>query len=150
MSIAQLSACQVGQFVAGSSPPTPEVAATSGTRLPRQTQFKGNSTIRYDTTLGAYAAYVQGSANYQTGATQDLNTYNDALLGDTKGFTSFDFLTGVRKDNWKMEFFIQNAFDERGILTKNTFCSITFCSGSSRSFPIKPQFFGLRFAQDFK
>jgi iron complex outermembrane receptor protein len=56
---------------------------------------------------------------------------------------------GVRKDNWTVDLFIQNAFDKRGVLTKNTFCSITFCSGSSRSFPIKPQFFGARFGQTF-
>ena len=149
MAISQLSSCQEGQFVAGSSPPTPEVAAASGTRLPRQPEFKGTTTIRYDTQLGAYGGYLQGSSLYQTGATQDLNTYNDALLGDTKGFVSFDFLAGVTKDNWKGEFFIQNALDKRGQLTKNTFCSIAFCSGSSRTFPIKPQFFGFRFSQHF-
>jgi len=149
LSISQLSSCSLGQFVAGSSPPTPQVAAANGTRLPRQPQFKGNSSVRYDTDLGPYGAYLQGAVLYQTGATQDLNVYNDQLLGDTPGFASIDFSGGIKKDNWTMDVFIQNAFDTRGQLTKNTFCSITFCSGSSRTFPIKPQFFGVKFAQHF-
>ncbi len=135
--------------MAGSSPPTPQVAAANGTRLPRQPEFKGNTTLRYDTDLLGYNAYAQAAVLYQTGATQDLNTYNDALLGDTPGFVSADFSVGIKQDNWTADLFITNAFDTRGQLTKNTFCSITFCSNSSRTFPIKPQFFGIRFGRHF-
>ncbi|MFX9231877.1 hypothetical protein ABTN86_19490, partial [Acinetobacter baumannii] len=78
------------------------------------------------------------------GATQDLNVADNALLGNTKGFVSFDFSAGVSKDRWSFEAFIQNAFDRRGALTKNTFCSITFCSESARTFTIRPQFFGVK------
>jgi len=147
--ISQLSSCTLGQDVPESSPPTPQVAAANGTRLPRQPKFKGTTSIRYDTYMGDYSAYVQGAALYQTGATQDLNVDNNALLGNTKGFVSFDFSGGIKKDSWSVTLFIQNAFDKRGQLTKNTFCSIDFCSGSSRTFTIKPQFFGIRFGQKF-
>ncbi|WP_438827091.1 TonB-dependent receptor [Sphingomonas bacterium] len=150
LSIAQLGSCTLGAIVPGSSPPTPQVAAADGTRLPRQPKFKGTSSIRFDSSLGDYGVYLQGAALYQTGATQDLNVFNDALLGDTKGFVSFDFSGGFKKNNWSVDLFIQNAFDKRGQLTKNTFCSITFCSGSSRTFIIKPQFFGIRFGQKFQ
>ena len=44
---------------------------------------------------------------------------------------------------------ITNAFDERGQLEKDTFCSITFCSNSSRTFIIRPRFFGIKFGQHF-
>lgn len=160
-SIRQLSSCTAGAFVAGSAPPTPQVAAANGTRLARQPKFKGTTSIRYDTDIMDYHAYLQGAALYQSGATQDLNVTDNNLLvcpqsvGDatkacaTPGFISFDFSGGVRKDNWSLTLFIQNAFDKRGQLTKNTFCSITFCSGSSRTFVIKPQFFGVRFGQKF-
>lgn len=147
--ITQLASCTLGATVPGSSPPTPQVAAADGTRLPRQPKFKGTTSVRYDTEWGDYTAYVQGAALYQTGATQDLNVFNNDLLGNTPGFVSFDFSGGVKKDNWTFNVFMQNAFDRRGLLTRNTFCSITFCSGSSRAFPIKPQFFGARFAQRF-
>lgn len=149
LKISQLASCTLGATVPGSSPPTPQVAAANGTRLPRQPKFKGTTSIRYDTEWNDYTAFVQGAALYQTGATQDLNVFNNNLLGNTSGFVTFDFSGGVKKDNWTFNVFLQNAFDRRGILTRNTFCSITFCSGSSRAFPIKPQFFGARFGQKF-
>ncbi len=148
LTIAQLTTCAANQFIPG-NPPIPTVAAADGTRLPRQPKFKGNSTIRYDTELGSYKAYVQGASLYQTGATQDLSEENNALYGNTAGFVTFDFAAGIKKNNWTMDFFINNAFDKRGQLTKNTFCSITFCAGSSRTFVVKPQFFGVRFGQKF-
>jgi iron complex outermembrane receptor protein len=149
LSISQLGSCTLGQNVPGSTPPTPQVAAADGTRLPRQPKFKGTTSLRFDTELGDYGAYLQGAALYQTGASQDLNVFNNELLGNTPGFVSFDFSAGIKRDNWALDFFIQNAFDKRGQLTKNTFCSITFCSGSSRTFAIKPQFFGMRWGQKF-
>lgn len=164
LSISQLPACTQGQTVVGSSPPTPQVAAADGTRLPRQPEFKGTTSVRYDTSWGDADAYIQGAALYQTGATQDLNVFNGNLYVcpeiaaaetaagrqcQTPGFVSFDFSAGIKKDNWTFDAFIQNAFDKRGELTKNTFCSITFCSGSSRTFAIKPQFFGVRWGHRY-
>lgn len=164
LSIGQLPTCTLGEFVEGSSPPTPQVAAANGTRLPRQPKFKGTTSIRFDTEVGDFDAYLQGAALYQTGSTQDLNVSDNNLLVcpetaeentdagkscATKGFLSFDFSAGVKKNNWSLTVFLQNAFDKRGELTTNTFCSITFCAGSSRTFTIKPQFFGMRFGQKF-
>ena len=141
--ITQLATCAPNQFIPGNLD-TPQVAAADGTRLPRQPKFKGTTTIRYDTDFGELKGYLQGAALYQTGATQDLSGDNDILLGDTPGFVSFDFSGGISKDHWSLDMFIENAFDRRGQLTRNTFCSITFCSGSTRAFTIRPQFFGLR------
>jgi len=137
-SIGQLSTCSVLPLGNGS------VAAVGGTRLPRQPKFKGTTSIHYETAMGEYKAFLQGAALYQTGATQNLNNDLDTLLGDTAGFASFDFSGGVSKGPYRLELFITNAFDRRGALTKNTFCSIQECSGSSRTFTIKPQFFGIK------
>jgi outer membrane receptor protein involved in Fe transport len=155
--ISQLPTCAQGQAIPGTNPPIASVAAADGTRLPRQPKFKGTTQVRYDTNFGDYAAYIQGAALYQTGATQDLNEDNNTklvcpeLLGTsagigcaTPGFISFDFAAGISHDKWRIGFFIQNAFDRRGQLTKNTFCSIDICSSSSRTFTIRPQFFGLQ------
>jgi outer membrane receptor protein involved in Fe transport len=157
--ISQLATCTLGQNVAGTNTNTPQVAAAGGTRLPRQPKFKGTTSLRYNTDVGDYTAYLQGAALYQGGATQDLNVKNNNLLTcpgvtstkacATKGFVSFDFSGGFKKDNWTLDFFLQNAFDKRGTLTKNTFCSIDFCAGSARTFAIKPQFMGVRFGQKF-
>ncbi|WP_255530321.1 TonB-dependent receptor [Novosphingobium sp. NBM11] len=161
LSIVQLASCPTGSRVVVNGTSTSAVAAADGTRLPRQPQFKGTTSIRYDTTVGDYAVYLQGAALYQTSATQDLNVEQNNLLTcgtlalaasrtaagkscSTPGFVSFDFSGGLKINNWSFDVFIQNAFDKRGTLTTNTFCSITFCSGSSRNFTIRPQFFGLR------
>lgn len=141
--ISQLATCAAGEFIPGNLD-TPSVAAADGTRLPRQPKFKGTTTVRFDTDFGSMKGYLQGAMLYQTGATQDLNEFNNNLLGNTPGFVSFDFGAGVRKDHWTADIFIQNAFDRRGQLTRNTFCSIAVCAGSSRTFPIRPQFFGLK------
>jgi len=45
--------------------------------------------------------------------------------------------------------YIQNAFDERGILSKNSVCAPATCAAYIRLYPIKPQLFGLRFGQKF-
>lgn len=164
LSISQLPTCVLGQDVPGSSPPTSQVAAADGSRLSRQPKFKGTSSIRYDTEWGDMDAYFQGAALYQTGATQDLNIADSNLYVcpeiaaaetaagrscQTPGFVSFDFSAGIKKDNWTLDIFLQNAFDKRGPLTTNTFCSIDFCSDSTRTFTIKPQFFGIRWGQRY-
>jgi outer membrane receptor protein involved in Fe transport len=149
LTVAQLPSCTFGQFVEGSSPPTPQVAAANGTRLPRQPKFKGNTSVRYDTEISGLTSYVQGAAFYQTNSTSDLNASDNDLLGNTPGFVSFDFSAGVRKNNWTVDLFINNAFDKRGELSRNTFCSVQLCAKSSRTFVIRPQFFGVRFGQRF-
>jgi len=149
-SISQLAACTPGQYVAGQSPPVSQVAALAGTRLPRQPMFKGTSSIRYDTDMGEYKAFIQGAVLYQTGATQNLNTSLDQLLGDTSGFASVDASAGVTKGMYHVELFITNMTNTLGQLTKNTFCSIQFCANSSRTFTIKPQFFGIKFSYNYK
>lgn len=144
LTISQLPTCTPGLPIPGDPLETPQVAAEDGTRLPRQPQFKGTTSIRYDTQIGQYDAFIQGSALYQTSATQDLNTFLNGLLGNTPGFVSFDVVAGVKKDRWTFDVFMQNIFDRRGELTRNTFCSIAVCSGSARTFTIRPQFFGIR------
>jgi outer membrane receptor protein involved in Fe transport len=131
-------------------PNDPSTAAAGGTRLPRQPMFKGTSSIRYDTDLGEYRAFIQGAVLYQTGATQNLNTTLDGLLGDTSGFASIDASAGVTKGMYHVELFITNMTNTLGQLTKNTFCSIQFCANSSRTFTIRPQFFGIKAAYNFK
>lgn len=129
---------------------TPEsTAAAKGTRLPRQPKLKMQGSIRYDARIGKYDIFTQGVGYFQTNSTSALDARDNALLGNTRGFASFDFSVGAKLDDFTIEAFIQNAFDKRGQLSKNTFCPIIYCSGSSRTYPIKPQFFGLKFGQRF-
>lgn len=126
-----------------------EIAAAKGTRLPRQPRFKGQLSARYEGDLGSLNDFAQVTMHAQTLSTSNLDTYKNSLLGNTPGFVSFDFSTGVSKDNWTLTAFIENVFDRRGELSKNTFCAIEYCSGSSRTMPIKPQYFGLKYSMRY-
>jgi len=123
---------------------TGDIAAPKGTRLPRQPRFKGSSTLRYDFDFVKTKSFIQAQVFHQSGSTSDLSLANDLALGDTNGFTTLNFAAGMAVGKFTFEAFIENARDDRGILSKNTFCSIQECAGSSRSYPVKPQFFGLK------
>jgi len=125
------------------------VAAPKGTRLTVQPKFKGIGTARYDFDLGGNQSFVQGSVLQQGGARQFLTTADDAAVGRTKAFTTFDFSAGTSFGTIKVEAYIQNAFDKRGIASKNTFCAPTYCGQYARSYPIKPQLFGMKVSQRF-
>jgi iron complex outermembrane recepter protein len=125
-------------------------AAPKGTRLPVQPRFKGNATARYEFPFGAdNKAFVQASALHQGGTRTFLTDADFAAVGPTKGFTTFDFSVGANFDKWHVAAYIQNAFDKRGELTRNTFCATSFCGAYARTYPIKPQIFGLKVGTEF-
>jgi len=124
-------------------------AAPKGTRLPVQPKLKTTATARYDFELGGYGSFVQGAMLHQGGVRNFLATADDAAVGRTKAFTTFDFSGGIRFGEISVEAFIQNAFDKRGILSRNTFCAPTYCGQYARSYTVKPQLFGLKVSQRF-
>lgn len=130
------------------TPGTPP-AAPKGTRLPVMPKFKGSATARYEFPLGATDAFVQGSVNHQGGTRSFLTDADFAAVGATKQFTTVDFSAGVHWDSWRLEAFIQNAFDKRGQLSLNSVCATQICGQYSRVYPTKPQFFGLKAGYDF-
>jgi len=123
--------------------------APKGTRLPVQPKFKINGTARYAFGLSGHDSFVQGSFLHQSGSSNFLATADDAMVGRNAGFTTFDFSVGTRIGAISFEAFIQNAFDKRGILSKNTFCAPTYCGIYARSYPVKPQLFGIKASQRF-
>jgi outer membrane receptor protein involved in Fe transport len=126
--------------------------APKGTRLPITPKFKINATARYEFETGNLKNFLQAGLNHQSGTTQYLTTEGEDIVGPTKGFTTFDFSAGTGMGNWTASIFIQNAFDKRGILSKNSVCAVgppVFCGNYARLYPIKPQFMGIRFGQKF-
>lgn len=126
------------------------VAAPKGTRLPNQPKFKGSLTARYDFETGNLKDFVAATVNRQGKARNYLGLAEDAALGDSPGFSTFDFSVGTRFGNSSLELFLQNAFDKRGELNRNTFCQILICGPVAlRVYSVKPQFFGIKFGQKF-
>jgi len=129
-------------------PGTPPAAA-KGTRLPIMPRFKGSATARYEWPLGSMTAFVQGSVSHQGGTRTFLTDADYAAVGPTRPFTTADFSIGTHWDHMRIEAFIQNAFSSHGALGKNTICATEICGFSARTYPTKPQFFGLKFGYDF-
>lgn len=125
------------------------VAAKKGDRLPVQPVFKANATVRYDFDVRSYQSFLQAASGTQTKTRSFLTDAEAASFGSPPGFTTMDFSAGFGKDKWTFQVFLTNAFDEKGILSYNAVCSPTFCGQWKRAYPIKPQFFGAKFAQDF-
>ena len=124
-------------------------AAPKGTRLPVQPKFKGNASARYEFPVSNAKGHVQAAMFHQGGTRSFLTDADFAAVGPTRGFTTFDFSAGLKWDNWRIEAYIQNAFDKRGALSLNTACATQICGQFSRTYPTKPQIFGVKAGVDF-
>jgi iron complex outermembrane receptor protein len=134
---------------AGNTDCSQGMAAAKGDRLPVQPVFKANATVRCDFDFHNYNSFLQTAAGTQTKTRSFLTDAEAASFGSPPGFTMVDFSAGFGKDKWTFQVFLTNAFDEKGILSYNAVCSPTFCGQWKRAYPIKPQFFGAKFSQDF-
>ncbi len=123
--------------------------AVKGDALPIQPKFKGNLTLRYKFDVGKAKAYVQGVVNHQSGVRSALVDNDAAAFGPISGFSTVDFSLGAQLASWKWEFYVQNAFDQRGILSLNSVCIPSACSAYGRAYPTKPQQFGIKLGEKF-
>jgi outer membrane receptor protein involved in Fe transport len=121
--------------------------AAVGTRLPIQPHFKGNLTVRYDFAVATVKAWAQVTGNHQSSSTSYLLTNHltgQPFLPNTTGFSTVDLSLGGKIGGYTIEAFVQNLFDERGILSINPICVPSICGAYSRYYPVKPQMFGLK------
>lgn len=127
------------------------IQAPKGTRLPNQPKFKGSVTGRYNFEWSGFDSFASATVNHQTSARNTLGLRENTLLGgDSPGFTTVDLAIGGSHMNKSLEFFIQNVFDKRGELNRNTWCQVTICGPvAARVYTVRPQFFGLKFRQEF-
>ncbi|MDB5430197.1 MAG: TonB-dependent receptor [Caulobacter sp.] len=140
-----LGACQTSNAFTGPY----DYFVHNGDELPVQPKYKVNATVRYEFDAFGHNSFVQGSVQAQGKARSELIAGDAAVFGDLKAFATADFSGGFDWDNWTVTAFIQNAFDERGILSKNTACSISYCGAYGVNYPVKPQFFGIKVGAKF-
>lgn len=139
-------------FIGGSGNPDctlPGRAAPAGTRLPIQPRFKTTLSARYDFEFAGWESFIQGTVLHQTGTRTFLTDADFAAVGPTSSFTTFDLSTGAQIGDHALELYINNVFDERGILSRNTACATTFCGEFARSYPVQPRLIGLRVSRRF-
>lgn len=132
------------------------VCTPSGTDLPVQPNWKGTLTARYNFNFSGWESFLQGSLAYQSSTRpylldQDVDAVEALLGGRTlPSFATVNFSTGVNfSENTALEFFLHNAFDERGELALVTQCATTYCGPFARSYPSEPRIFGARFTQRY-
>ena len=126
-----------------------DTIAPNGTRLPITPHFKVNATARYDWMMGDSKLFLQGGLNHQSGTTSYLATSGEAAVGGTNGFTTADFSAGLSQGSWSLTAYLNNAFNEMGVLSKNSECAPTLCGSQARLYPTKPQEFGLKAGYKF-
>jgi len=126
------------------------VDAYAGTQLPVTPKLKLNATARYAFAVGEYKSFAQATAFHQSSTTYSLEATR-FYAGDTPAFSTFDFSAGTGLNNWHVEAFIENAFDKRGQLGRNSECNdgVHYCLMNAHIYPIKPMEFGVKFGQKF-
>jgi iron complex outermembrane receptor protein len=104
--------------------PGNEITAPAGTHLPITPKVKVNGTARYTWDLGTAKPYVQGVVMHQSSAPSALRTSDQDITGQLAAYTTASFNIGAEFGNFTAELFVENAFDERGQLSRYVQCSI--------------------------
>ena len=125
------------------------VFAPAGTQLPITPRVKINGTARYNFAVGQYDAYVQSGVNFQGATTSQLRTDWEAIIGPTTAFATFDLSGGVSMDRYNVTAYLNNMFDRRGVLSRNSFCVPSDCGPYNRNYITKPQEFGVKVGYKF-
>ena len=123
--------------------------AASGTRLPVTPKFKGALNARYNFDMAGGEAYWQASLSHAGDRRVDLRTAETALLGSLDAYTLADLTAGWRKNNWSIDVFIKNVFDERAEMTRFAQCAALTCGYQPYTVIAQPRTFGIRFSQEF-
>jgi len=140
--------CPAGSTVDGIDfPDGPQ--APAGTRLPVTARFKGNLTARYTFDLWGGEAFGQAAVIHQGDRRVDLRVAQNDTVGDLKAYTLTDLSVGFSRDNWSVDVFLKNAFDNRAELARFTECKIETCGAEPYTVVTQPRTFGIRFSQDF-
>lgn len=118
-------------------------------RLPVTPDFKANMTARYEFDLQGLEAYAQGALVYSSDAGIDLREAEASLIGRLPSYTLVDISTGFDTGSFTVDFYLNNAFDDRAVLARTTECAISTCFGKPYDTPSQPRTFGLRIGQRF-
>jgi outer membrane receptor protein involved in Fe transport len=144
-----LHAALTQNFCNFNSSGVPTGCAPKGTRLPVQPDYKLNGSARYEFEVGDYKSFFEGDVQAQGESTSALFTADEAALGPTDAFATVDLSAGLGKDKWMLTAFVQNLFDKRGVLSKNTDCVVSICGAFPLEYYAKPRFVGVKLSAKF-
>jgi iron complex outermembrane recepter protein len=125
------------------------IKAPKGTALPLTPEFKGNLNARYSFPMGSFNAYAQGTFNYQTDASSELELADNAVYGDIPSSTFVNLAFGTEWDKNTVELFISNVTGEDAPLGVTSECTPQVCGIQAKGVKARPQTIGLRYTHDF-
>ena len=133
--------------------------APEGTQLPVTPKMKGNLTARYTFDVAGGEAFLQGAVVHVGDRKSDLRLAEREILGDLDAYTTVDVSAGYRRNDWKVDVYVNNLFDERGELNRFTQCAESVCgaagvvpeypNGQVYTVVTQPRTIGVRFSQEF-
>jgi outer membrane receptor protein involved in Fe transport len=104
---------------------------------------------RYTFDLYGLEAYAQGALVYSSDTGIDLRAVEAAIIGRLPSYTLLDLSTGFNTGVFTVDFYLNNAFDERALVARTTECAIQTCGAQPYDTPMQPRTFGLRVGHRF-
>jgi len=129
--------------------PDEDPEAYKGDQLPVTPDFKANLTGRYVFPLGDFDANAQAAIVYNGSSFADLTRADRAYTGEQPSYTIVDLSFGLERGDYSLDFFLNNAFDERARTTTGVGCTTSICGGNPYYYPNVPRTLGVKFSQRF-
>jgi len=129
--------------------PADPPAAFKGDRLPVTPEFKANATGRYSFPVASFAGYAQAAIVYTGDSYSDLTRSDRSYTGLQDSYTIVDLAFGLSRDNYTIDFFLKNAFDELATTSTGVPCAYFTCGNNPYYYPNQPRTIGIRFSQEF-
>jgi len=123
--------------------------ARKGTQLPVTPKFKANLTLRQEFQLGSWDSFWRASLIHKGKSRADLRDFENSILGDQPGYEVVDFSAGVSKGSYSFELFVNNVFDEQGMLYRYVQCAEAVCGAQPYVVTTPPRTIALKFSQKF-
>lgn len=123
-------------------PPTSNVHAFDGDRLPNSSRFSGSFSLEQEFPVAGMTGFWGGSVSYN-GDRKGLFTGDPQLRQSFPGYAKTDLRAGVKRDAWNAHVFVNNVADKRGVYTGNLIGTAPFVNY------IQPRTVGLSLAWIF-
>jgi iron complex outermembrane receptor protein len=112
-----------------------------GKELAFAPEFSGNFSARYEWFVeGGSMAHVYGQITHTGKSRSDIIEMN---AGDIDSSTVINVSTGISKDDWSLDLYVDNLTDERAEIANN------FVNDVDRVTVIRPLTVGVRFGREF-
>ena len=120
---------------------TPTNDVIAGSELAFAPPFQGNLRVRYEWDVSdTLEAHIQPQITHSASKFTDIIEINKLELDS---YTVFDLSAGIRADQWKLEIFGENLFDERAQISGN------FVNDRARITTNRPLTVGMRVSFDY-